>query len=288
MTKINIRKITPTVGAEVEGFDPKAEIDAATWRQLSQAFDESGVLVFRDIDLDATMQHTLVEVLHAGGDVAAAQEVDASRFAFVSNKEADGGAPYGRLLYHSDMMWSDVPFQTPSLYAVEAEQPPVPTTFVSVTHAWSTLPAELKERLRGLHARHESGQQGRGVSPHEKELIQPQWDQLRDTVTPVALEHPRTGQTMLYVCEQQTREIVELAKAESDALLDALFEHIYRPELVMAHHWRTGDLVIWDNQAVQHGRPFVQGDGPARTLRKIHAPSKVLRQLAKPTYAAAM
>jgi taurine dioxygenase len=288
MTQIKIRKITPTVGAEVEGFDPRAEIDAATWRQLSDAFNENGVLVFRDIDLDVAMQHKVVEVLHAGGDLSDLEGTETERFSYVSNKEADGGAPYGRLLFHSDMMWSDIANQTPSLYAVEAEQPPVPTTFVSVTNAWSTLPAELKERVRGLHARHESGQQGRGVSPHEAELLQPQWDKLRDTVKPVALAHPRTGQTMLYVCEQQTREIVELPKAEGDALLDALFAHIYRPEVVMAHHWRKGDLVIWDNQAVQHGRPFVQGDGPARTLRKIHAPSKVLRQLAKPTYAAAM
>jgi taurine dioxygenase len=288
MAQISIRKITPSVGAQVEGFDPRGEIDGATWRQLCNAFDESGVLVFRDIDLDVAMQHKLVEVLHAGGDLSAVEGTETKRFSYVSNKETNGGAPYGRLLFHSDMMWSDIPNQTPSLYAVEAEQPPVPTTFVSVTHAWSTLPAELKERVCGLRARHESGQQGRGASAHEAELIQPQWDRLRDTVTPVAMSHPRTGQTMLYVCEQQTREIVELPKTESDELLDLLFEHIYKPELVMAHHWRAGDLVIWDNQAIQHGRPFVQGDGPARTLRKIHAPSKVLRQLAKPTYAEAM
>jgi hypothetical protein len=45
--------------------------------------------------------------------------------------------------------------------------------------------------------------------------------------------------------------------------LDLLSEHIYEPG-------------------------FVQGDGAARTLRKIHAPSKVLRQLAQPTHAEAM
>jgi taurine dioxygenase len=28
--------------------------------------------------------------------------------------------------------------------------------------------------------------------------------------------------------------------------------------------------------AAQHGRPYVEGGGPARTLRKIHAPSKAL------------
>jgi alpha-ketoglutarate-dependent taurine dioxygenase len=290
MTELNIRKLTPTLAAEVVGFDPKAKVDAATWRQLSTALETHGVLVFRDLELDVLSQHKIVEVIFARGDEAAgvaSASTDANHFSYVSNKEENGGAPYGRLLYHSDMMWSDIANQVPSLWALEAEQPPTPTTFVSTTHAWTTLPQELKDRVKGLSARHESGQQGRGNSKYEDELIQPNWDKLRDTVTPVAMPHPRTGQIMLYVCEQQTREIVGLPKAESDALLDALFTHLYQPDHVYAHHWRKHDLVVWDNQATQHGRPNVPGKGPARTLRKIHAPSKILRQFGKPSYAMA-
>jgi taurine dioxygenase len=293
MTQLEIRKLSPTVGAEVIGFDPKAEVDQATWNQLSKAFDESVVLVFRDVELDVARQHEIVEILHTGGDVNAPKGGDTERFSYVSNKEENGGAPYGRLLFHADMMWSDIANQTPSLFAVEAQQPSTPTIFVNTYHAWTSLPEELKERVKGLSARHESGQQGRGDTKFEKELIQPQWGQLRDTVKPIAMPHPRTGKTMLYVCEQQTREIVGLPKSESDALLDQLFEHMYRPEFIFPHRWRTGDLVIWDNMAAQHGRPYVEGGGPARTLRKIHAPNKVLNAFLKtiadtPTYERAM
>jgi taurine dioxygenase len=276
MTKLEIRKLSPTVGAEVIGFNPKAEIDQDTWKLLGRTFDECAMLAFRDIELDAARQHEIVETLQAGGDPSAAEGIDAERFSYVSNKEEGGGAPYGRLLFHSDMMWSEIANQTPSLYAVEAQQPSTPTIFVNIVNAWKRLPEELKERLKGLSARHESGQQGRGGTNYEDELIQPQWGKLRDTVKPIAMPHPRTGETMLYVCEQQTREIVGLSKTESDALLDQLFEHMYQPEWIIAHQWRTGDLVVWDNMAAQHGRPYVEGGGPARTLRKIHAPSKAL------------
>jgi alpha-ketoglutarate-dependent taurine dioxygenase len=34
------------------------------------------------------------------------------------------------------------------------------------------------------------------------------------------------------------------------------------------HEWQEGDLVVWDNHAVQHGRPEV-GDSEARTLRRV-------------------
>jgi taurine dioxygenase len=281
MTKLEIRKLSPTVGAEIIGFNPKAEIDQDTWNLLSRTFDECAMLAFRDIELDVARQHQIVETLQVGGDPSAAEGVDTERFSYVSNKEENGGAPYGRLLYHSDMMWSEIANQTPSLYAVEAQQPSTPTVFVNTVNAWKRLPDDLKERVKGLSARHESGQQGRGGTKYEDELIQPQWGKLRDTVKPIAMPHPRTGQIMLYVCEQQTREIVGLSKTESDALLDQLFEHMYQPEWIIAHQWRTGDLVVWDNMSAQHGRPYVEGGGPARTLRKIHAPNKELNRYLK-------
>jgi alpha-ketoglutarate-dependent taurine dioxygenase len=281
-----MRDLSPVLGTEVEGFDPQSQVDDETWHVLSRTFDDRGVLVFRGIELDAPMQHRMVERLHASGALADSERAAAEGFSYVSNTEPDGGSPYGRLLFHSDMMWSDLANQVPSLYAVQAEQPSTPTVFTSTTYAWDTLPDDLRTRVEDLHARHESGQQGRGDSEYENELIQPQWDRLRDTVTPIAYPHPRTGKTMLYVCEQQTREVVELAKRESNELLDALFAHLYRPELLVEHKWETGDLVIWDNQAVQHGRPYVLGDGPARTLRKIHAPADLAQRIgALPAYA---
>jgi alpha-ketoglutarate-dependent taurine dioxygenase len=288
MAQLEIRELSPTVGAEVVGFDPNVDVDAVTWMQLSKAFDKYGVLVFRDMKIDPATQHKLAEVLYAGGDLSKIPTDKNEKFSLVSNREKDGGSPYGRLLYHADMMWSDVADQVPTLFAVEVEQPSTPTTFVSTTHGWKTLPADLRARLEKLHARHQSGQQGRGNSAYEEELIQPQWETLNDTTTPVGLAHPRTGEIMLYVGEQHTREIVELPKEESDALLDELFAHLYKPENVFEHHWRTGDLVAWDNQAVQHGRPYVKGDGPARTLRKIHAPSNIMERYGKsPSYAKA-
>jgi taurine dioxygenase len=55
-------------------------------------------------------------------------------------------------------------------------------------------------------------------------------------------------------------------RAESDALLERLFDHIERPEFIHAHKWTPGDLVIWDNRCTNHAR----NDFPAepRLLRR--------------------
>jgi alpha-ketoglutarate-dependent taurine dioxygenase len=288
MTKLQLRSLSPWLGAEVTGFDPSGDIDDDTWHELSRAFNKHALLVFRDVEITPKMQRTAAEVLYANGDLSKVPADVSDKFTLVSNKEPEGGAPYGRLLFHADMMWSNIADQVPTLYALEAEQPSVPTMFSSTTHGWNTLPEHLKARVAGLQATHSAGPQGRGNSAYEEELLQPKWEKIHAITTPIALPHPRTGETMLYVGQQHTREILGLSQAESDALLDELFEHLYRPELVVEHHWRQGDFVIWDNQAAQHGRPYVKGDGPARTLRKVHAPADLMAQYGKSvTYAAA-
>ena len=49
------------------------------------------------------------------------------------------------------------------------------------------------------------------------------------------------------------------------------------------HHWRTGDLVIWDNKATQHARgpvPDAQLDPDAgpRSLRRVIVGTKTYQQ----------
>ena len=66
---------------------------------------------------------------------------------YISNKRPKSAAPFGRLQFHSDTMWADKPFEVLSLYAVDVEQPAVPTAFVSATHAWKTLPEDLRRRV---------------------------------------------------------------------------------------------------------------------------------------------
>ena len=84
--------------------------------------------------------------------------------------------------------------------------------------------------------------------------------------------HPRTGRSLLYVSQQCTIDIEGLPDDENEALLEELFDHLYAEGLVLEHHWREGDLVIWDNVAVQHGRGTVDLEGPERTLRKVFGP----------------
>lgn len=282
MAQLQVREITPAFGAEVLGLEPGAGLDEDARRLLREAFDRRGLLVFRDIDIDRTYQTDLIDGL-IGYDRPANRR--AQRQMLVSNKEPTGLAPYGRLLFHSDMMWAPEPFQVLSLYGVEVAPPAVPTAFVSTTSAWETLPAQLKARVEGLHAVHSTGQQRRG-GYDEGDLLEAIRDQERSVTWPIGRNHPRTGQMMLYVSQMNTSEIVELGSDESEELIEQLFAHLYAPAATWEHDWRTGDLVVWDNLAVQHARSVVKTEGPVRTLRKVISPIPSLVGIAEvPRYA---
>jgi alpha-ketoglutarate-dependent taurine dioxygenase len=90
--------------------------------------------------------------------------------------------------------------------------------------------------------------------------------------TPIVHTHPRTGRPLLFITEGMTRGVVGMDPEESEDLLEPIFEHLYAPENRLEHEWEAGDLVVWDNLTIQHGRPNVTTAGPARTLRKIGLP----------------
>ena len=73
---------------------------------------------------------------------------------------------------------------------------------------------------------------------------------------------------MLYVSEQQTDLVEGLEEEESAALVEALFAHLYSDAFTVVHEWREGDLVVWDNRALQHARDAVPA-GVSRNLRRV-------------------
>lgn len=278
MPQAQARDLWPAFGAEIEGLDLRIGLDDETCRFLREVFDDRGVLLFRGVELDRARQLYLSEIL-MGHEPPSESDAEAAAGRqgnfWISNKEPAAAAPFGRLMFHCDGMWSDDPFEVLSLYAVDVEPPVVPTMFASAAHAWDTLPEQLRVRVEGRRAAQVSGPEylnERRRREFAEELVQAVRDHVPTTTTPVAHRHPRTGRTLLYVTQGMTKEVVGLPPVESEDLLEEIFAHLYAPENVGEHEWRNGDLVVWDNLAVQHARANVRTEGPARTLRKVGLP----------------
>jgi taurine dioxygenase len=152
------------------------------------------------------------------------------------------------------------------------------TSFASTTAAYEALPDEVKQRLNGLkniHSyryyrnknieaqREEQARGGRFVQEHI--LTEDQLKSVPDVETPVVRTHPVTQRKGLFINEAHTSHVAGMSAAESQKLLSELYRHIIKPEFIYTHSWRPGDLLMWDNAAVQHKATF-DYDLPLRRL----------------------
>jgi len=173
----------------------------------------------------------------------------------------DNGLYTSALAFHSDLMFSPEPILGISLHALEVGD--TSTVFANARQAYARLDSELRSRVDGRDALHvfalDLAARNRDA---DVAAIYPR------TAHPVVRHHPVTGEPILFVCRNQTDSIAGLSPDGSEALLASLFEVLYDPAHVLEHHWRVGDVVIWDNLAVQHGRADIATHGP-RVLQRV-------------------
>lgn len=276
---ISIAKLGVHLGAEITGVDLAQSLDDATFKEISDAFFEHQVVVFRDQRLAPAEQIAFARCFgeleqHVRKEHRLAGYPE---LLIVSNVRDTQGRAVGvedaGRFWHSDLSYKRLPSLLSALYALEV---PVQdgvvlgnTSFASTTAAYEALAEDLKARLRGLKNVHsyryyraknvqaQREEQARGArTVQEHALSEEQLKSVPDVEVPVVRTHPVTGRKGLFVNEAHCPAITGLSPAESDALLAQLCAHIIRPEFRYEHHWRAGDLLMWDNVAVQHKANF--------------------------------
>ena len=63
MAQLHVRNISDAFGAEIDGLDPRSELEGETRHLLRKLFDDRGVLVFRGLDIDSAFQDTICRML---------------------------------------------------------------------------------------------------------------------------------------------------------------------------------------------------------------------------------
>ena len=135
------------------------------------------------------------------------------------------------------------------LHAVELPPAGGDTQFANMVLAYRALPDTMKSRLATLRAIHswETSRLQSGSKPATEEEKRE-----RPPVShPIVRTHPETGEKALYI-GNHAGSIEGFDEAEGRALLAELLTHATRPDFIYTHHWRPGDLVMWDNRALLH------------------------------------
>jgi len=285
---ITVKKIGKHLGAEIAGVDLSQELDTDTFAQVANAFFDNEVVFFRDQKLTPREQVAFTRRFGALEEhVRKESRLDGfPEILIISNVldehgKAIGSQDAGRF-WHSDLSYKKEPSMLSALYALEVPMKDGralgDTSFASTTAAYAALPEDMKRRLEELKNVHsyrfyraknieaQKEEQARGGRVIQEYLLtEEQLKSVPDVETPVVRTHPVTKRKGLFVNEAHTSHIAGMSREESEQLLAQLYRHIVKPEFIYTHSWRSGDLLMWDNAAVQHKATF-DYDLPLRRL----------------------
>lgn len=260
--------LSPSLGVEISGLDLSAAVPAKTVEELRALLDRHGLLYFPGQTLTPGQQ---VHLVGEFGPLAA--NGDGSLFKHVANNPTGGEIDFvseSRLLMHSDLQYAPLPLLGLSLYGQSVDAGAPPTLFANAAEAFKRLPLATQKRIDSLLVLQATDLRGGDLSYRPKlgQISgQPHADFPR-TVHPLVYRHPRTGTPVLFASEHQSVHVIGLTESDSEALLEELFAALYAPDNIYRHNWHNGDLLIWDNILLQHGRPETPAGSP-RILRRV-------------------
>ncbi len=257
---LTFRKLHPLFGVEIGGADLTRPVDAVTFGEIRAAFEEHSVVLLRDQQIDDAQQIAFSRLFGPLETTVGANPAGGTHFARQSNLDINSGAVIppadrrmvyqkGNYFWHTDSSFKKVPALCSLLSARVCPPEGGDTEFASLRAAWATLPEAMQQKIEPLVAEHSLVYSRSLVDPTV--LTEAQKAELPPVQQRLVRVNPINGRKVLYVSAHASH-IVGWPFADGRALLDELTAHATQPQFCLAHRWREGDIVIWDNRAVLH------------------------------------
>ncbi|RKS75300.1 taurine dioxygenase [Motilibacter peucedani] len=260
----------PHIGAEVRGLD-LADASDDELSAVRSALVEHKVLFFRFQSLDPDSQVALGNRL--GGLTASHPVVpgldDAHPEIYALDSADNGFAD----VWHTDVTFVRRPPLGSILRAVQLPPSGGDTQWADTQAAYDSLSTPVQQLVDQLTAVHDGSREFGYYLAQRQKGEGSVWDGERvrslDPVEhPVVRVHPESGRKGLFVNPGFTSHIVGVSEAESRGILDLLYAHITKPEHIVRHRWREGDLAMWDNRSTLHYANRDYGDA-RRVMHRI-------------------
>lgn len=289
MARLTITPLSPALGAQVEGLDLRAPLDQDTFAELRAAWLRHLVLRFRgqlltDPELLAISRN--FGALDPPGPNPYGKPFleDFPEINVISNVKQNG-APIGNLgdgeaVWHCDMTYVDNPPRAALLHALEIPGSGGDTFWSNMYLAYDTLPEATKQRISGMRAIHDATYNSAGmIRKGMSEVTDPR--QAPGARHPLVIRHPDTGRPALFLGRRRNSYVLGLDLAESDRLLDELWEHATQPEFTFRQVWAKGDLILWDNRCTLHRRDSFDPDA-----RRVMHRTQIKGPVVEPAFSA--
>ena len=244
---LDIRPLTPAIGAEIHGVNLAEASIADSIPAIRAALLKFGVVFFRDQEL--TQDQHIAFARHFGD-----LEIHPATPRDQPNPEvlriAHGPDSRGRENnWHSDVTWREKPSLGSILLAREVPEVGGDTLFANMHLAYERLSPGMQRFCEGLTAVHDISRvfaKRLNTAPAD---LHDRYPPMRH---PVIRTHPETGERVVYVNTAFTSHIEGLSDSESRWLLDQLYATAKDVEIQCRFRWQAGSMAFWDNRICQH------------------------------------
>jgi taurine dioxygenase len=252
---MEIRRLGPQIGVEIRGVDVKT-LDEAGFAPIYRAWLDHNVAVVVDqeLEIEDFLRYSRRFGFVVPHPSKMTRHPDHPEITMLGvNKFGPDGqldmAIYRRGAedWHTDGAYDEEPFKATQLYALAVPSRGGDTFFASMYAAYDGLPQRLKDRLEGRQGAFTYGGRRKATA-----LLNAEDRDWIPVFHPIIRTHPETGRKGLYFDPGKILRIEGLEAAESDALIEELAGRMIQPEGEYRHHWRKGDIVIWDNRCSYH------------------------------------
>ena len=190
----------------------------------------------------------------------------------VSNETGQGGvydehdlrllALKANMLWHTDSTFLPTPALANVLQARVVPRGGGATEYVSTRAGFAALEPALQQQLRGMTFRHRYTHSRARIDENLAKLdLFTMWP---DTEWRAVWRNPVNGHEAVYIASHAFAAS-GIAPDEGQRFIDTLIESMTESDRIYTHHWRPGDVLVWDERATLHrGTPWAYDQ--ARTL----------------------
>ncbi len=254
---LDVRPLTPTIGAEIRGIDCAATLDDATIAAIRRVWLERLVVFFPGQQLT---NDTQLDFAARFGEPTVGHPVEKTVAENPSIQPIDSIKDRTNF-WHTDVTFMSRPPMASLLRAVAIPEAGGDTMWADTRAAYGALAEPLRCLCDGLVAIHYDPYYAARVEAGEgNEWEGKKLTKLTPARHPVVRVHPETGRKNLFVNPQFTVGLEGFPGPQSAALLRVLYEHMTQPEYLVRYRWTPGTLAMWDNRTTMHFGIYDYGD----------------------------
>ncbi|MFT5540361.1 MAG: taurine dioxygenase [Alphaproteobacteria bacterium] len=259
-TAVKMRPLSAQSGIEILGVDLREPLPEQVLAEVIAAFNQWGVIFFRDQDLTPDQQiafarqfGTVTGRTHPSTMGSLADHPELSE---IHHKPGDSRNTGG--FWHTDQCFLPDPPLGSALYARQLPSVGGDTLFTHMGAACDRLSDGLKATLRTLRAIHvrlnfpeKCPAVMCTVSEEEHAMMRERYTGV-EASHPVIGRHPGSGREILYLNHIYSDRFDGWTREESRPLIEHVCNLASQPENMCRFHWAPGSLALWDNRAVLH------------------------------------